>query len=207
MRYILSVLLVFGLIGFSNADDKKVEEKKIKDTVKESSKEMENPLVLMQTNYGDIVIEVFEKDMPIHGGNFLKLVDEGFYDSLTFHRIVKDFVIQGGDPEGTGMGGAPGKLADEESPFKHDRATIAMARGQTASTSQFYINLKGNYRLDSMGFSVFAKVVEGMDVVDKISMVETVFSGREKSTPAEPVIMTKVARKVSEEKPDENKTE
>ena len=198
MRYILSVMLVLGLLGFSNADEKKVEEKKIKDTVKESSEEMENPLVLMQTNYGDIIIEVFEKDMPVHGGNFLKLVDEGFYDSLTFHRVVKDFVIQGGDPEGTGMGGAPGRLADEESPYKHDRGTIAMARGHEASTSQFYINLKGNYRLDSMGFSVFAKVVEGMDVVDKISMVETAFSGREKSTPVEPVIMTKVTRKISE---------
>ncbi len=92
-----------------------------------------NPLVLMQTNYGDITIEVFEKEMPVHGGNFLKLVDQGFYDSLTFHRIVKGFVIQGGDPEGTGMGGAPGKLADEESPFKHDRATIAMARGASAT--------------------------------------------------------------------------
>ncbi|MCD6161141.1 MAG: peptidylprolyl isomerase [candidate division Zixibacteria bacterium] len=153
---------------------------------------MKNPLVLMQTNFGDITIEVYEKEVPIHAGNFLKLVDESFYDSLTFHRIVPNFVIQGGDPDGTGMGGAPGKLADDpSSPYKHDRATIAMARGRTdASTSQFYINLKENYGLDRQGFLIFAKVIDGMDVVDKIAAVKR----DNMDKPLEPVIMTKVAR-------------
>ena len=201
MKFILIVALALSLIAVVFADEgsegsaKEVDKTDIEETTA-------NPLVLMQTNYGDITIEIFENEMPVHGGNFLKLVDQGFYDSLTFHRVVNGFVIQGGDPEGTGMGGALSKLADEESPFKHDRATIAMARGQEASTSQFYINLNGNYKLDSMGFSVFAKVVDGMDAVDKIAEVETVFAGGEKSKPAKPVIMTKVARIKGEEKTD-----
>lgn len=201
MKSVLIVALALSLITVVFADEGS--EEPAKEVEKTDTEEtIANPLVLMQTNYGDITIEVFEKEMPIHGGNFLKLVDQGFYDSLTFHRVVKGFVIQGGDPEGTGMGGAPGKLADEESPFKHDRATISMARGQEASTSQFYINLKGNYPLDSKGFSVFAKVVDGMDVVDKIAEVETEFAGREKSKPVKPVIMTKVTRIKGEEKTD-----
>ena len=169
------------------------EENKNEEAVTKDKEAPKNPIVLMQTNYGDITIEVYEKDMPIHGGNFLKLVDEGFYDSLTFHRIVPNFVIQGGDPEGTGIGGAPGKLADDpSSPYKHDRGTIAMARGpKEASTSQFYINLKPNYRLDDMGFLVFARVIDGMDVVDKIAEVKTGAMDK----PLKPVIMIKVSRK------------
>ena len=195
MRIFLSMLLLVGLFGFVNADNEKdtmKEEKTNEEVAKETKVTPENPIVLMQTNYGDITIEVYEKEVPIHAGNFLKLVDEGFYDSLTFHRIVPNFVIQGGDPDGTGMGGAPGKLADDpSSPYKHDRATVSMARGRTdASTSQFYINLKQNYRLDDMGFLIFAKVTDGMDVVDKIAAVK-----RDKQDkPLEPVIMTKVAR-------------
>ncbi|MCP4582868.1 MAG: peptidylprolyl isomerase [candidate division Zixibacteria bacterium] len=160
-----------------------------------------NPIVLMQTNHGDVVIEVYEKDVPIHAANFLKLVDEGFYDSLTFHRVVPNFVIQGGDPDGTGMGGAPGKLEDDaSSPYKHDRTTIAMARsGAGASTSQFYINLKENFFLDKQGFLIFAKVIEGMETMDKIATVKRGAQDR----PVEPVIMTKVARKSAEEKAEE----
>jgi len=151
----------------------------------------DNPLVLMQTNHGDILVEIYAKEMPIHGGNFLKLVDEGFYDSLTIHRIVPGFVIQGGDPLGTGFGGPPGRLEDEPSPYKHDRGTVAMARSQAgASKSQFYINLANNYRLDTMGFAVFARVVRGMDVVDKIAGLPTGPQDR----PQEPVIMLKVVR-------------
>ena len=78
MRYILTSLLVLGLFGFSNAGTPPIKEKKTDDTTKESKEEMKNPLVLMQTNFGDITIEIYEKEVPIHAGNFLKLVDESF---------------------------------------------------------------------------------------------------------------------------------
>ena len=189
MRRIMLAALLLGLTVIAFGQEKTDQPKK------GDEKEMaKNPQVLMQTNYGDIVLEIYATDMPIHGGNFLKLVKEGYYDSLTFHRVVHNFVIQGGDPTGTGMGGPPGNLEDEASPYKHDRGTIAMARGgEGASKSQFYINLKDNYRLDEMGFAVFGKVVEGMDVVDKIGQVET--GGPRNETPVKPVIMTKVSLK------------
>jgi len=187
MRKFMLTTLLLGLTLVAFGEEKTDQPKK------DDEKEMtNNPTVLMQTNYGDIVLEIFEADMPIHGGNFLKLTKEGYYDSLTFHRVVHNFVIQGGDPTGTGMGGPPGVLEEEESPYKHDRGTIAMARGgDGASKSQFYINLKDNYRLDEMGFAVFGKVVEGMEVVDKIGQVET--GGPRNETPESPVIMTRVS--------------
>ena len=159
---------------------------------KKAEKPMKNPIVEMKTNYGNIYLEVFEKETPIHARNFLDKGDAGKYDSLTFHRIVPNFVIQGGDPTGTGMGDmGSDRLADEKSPFPQVRGTIAMARSAAgASNCQFYINLKDNTPLDQQGFSSFAKVVQGMDVVDKIAKVQT----GQKDRPLEPVVMMKLQR-------------
>jgi len=131
--------------------------------------------VLLQTSEGDITIELYG-DMPITAGNFEKLVKEGFYDGVIFHRIIPNFMIQGGDPEGTGRGGPGYKIKDE---FTHsggnrnDRGTISMANsGPDTGGSQFFINLVDNNFLDSK-HPAFGEVISGMDVVDSISKVQT----------------------------------
>jgi len=119
---------------------------------------------------GKIVIELFEKDAPITVGNFEKLIKEGFYDGLTFHRVIKGFVAQGGCPSGTGTGG-PGYTIPCETkgnPNKHERGSLSMAhRGPNTGGSQFFIVYEPQPHLDGV-HTVFGKVIEGMDVVDKI---------------------------------------
>jgi len=129
--------------------------------------------VLLKTSMGDITIELYD-DMPITAGNFKKLVSEGFYDGVIFHRVIDDFMIQGGDPTGTGTGGPGYKIEDEFAHAggnKNDRGTISMANaGPNTGGSQFFINLVNNNFLDSK-HPVFGKVVNGMDVVDSIAKV------------------------------------
>ena len=134
---------------------------------------MKTTKVLLETNMGNIVIEL-DKDMPITAGNFEKLVKQGYYDEVIFHRIIDGFMIQGGDPTGTGMGG-PGYMIKDEFTYnnRNDRGTISMANaGPNTGGSQFFINLVNNNFLDTK-HPVFGKVVEGMDVVDAIAKVET----------------------------------
>ncbi len=132
-----------------------------------------NTRIKLETNHGDIVIELY-KDMPITAGNFEKLVSEGFYDRTIFHRIIDGFMIQGGDPTGTGMGGPGYKIKDEfKGSQKNARGTIAMANaGPNTGGSQFFINLVDNNFLDNK-HPVFGKVIQGMNVVDEIAKVET----------------------------------
>ena len=136
---------------------------------------VESKTVLLQTNLGDIKIQL-HSDMPITTGNFEKLVKQGFYDGIIFHRVIGGFMIQGGDPTGTGMGGPGYEIKDEfthKGGNKNERGTISMANaGPNTGGSQFFINLADNNYLDSK-HPVFGKVVEGMDVVDKISLVTT----------------------------------
>ena len=135
----------------------------------------EGNVVLLKTNHGDIKIELY-KDMPITAGNFKKLVEEGFYDRVVFHRVINGFMLQGGDPEGTGMGGPGYTIKDEfthEGGNKNNRGTISMANsGPNTGGSQFFINLVDNNFLDSK-HPVFGKVIEGMDIVDEIAKVQT----------------------------------
>lgn len=135
----------------------------------------ENKKVLLQTNMGDIQIELYSRDMPITAGNFESLVKKGTYDGVIFHRVIPDFMIQGGDPTGTGYGDPSiPKIKDEFSKNnKNDRGTISMANaGPNTGSSQFFINLVNNNFLD-LKHPVFGKVISGMDVVDKIASVET----------------------------------
>ena len=136
--------------------------------------------VTLKTNMGDIDIKMYD-DMPITAGNFVKLVKEGFYDGLTFHRVIADFMIQGGCPNGTGTGG-PGYTIKDEFVKGHSnkRGTISMANaGPNTGGSQFFINTVDNTYLDKefvqtpYAHPVFGTVLEGMDVVDKISAVKT----------------------------------
>ena len=130
--------------------------------------------VILSTTMGDIEIELFDNDMPITAGNFKKLVEKGFYNNTIFHRVIADFMIQGGDPTGTGMGGPGYTIKDEFTKnTRNDRGTIAMANaGPNTGGSQFFINTVNNNYLDKM-HPVFGRVVKGMDVVDKISRVKT----------------------------------
>ena len=129
--------------------------------------------VLLETNMGNITIELYS-DMPITAGNFEKLVKQGYYDGVIFHRVIDGFMIQGGDPTGTGRGGPGYTIKDEFTDHnKNDRGTIAMANaGPNTGGSQFFINLVNNNFLDAK-HPVFGKVVAGMDVVDKIGKVKT----------------------------------
>ena len=126
---------------------------------------------LLKTNHGDIKIRFYD-DMPITAGNFKKLVSEGFYDRVIFHRVIDGFMIQGGDPTGTGTGGPGYAIKDEFTGHnKNNRGTISMANaGPNTGGSQFFINLVNNNFLDSK-HPVFGEVIEGMDVVDEIAKV------------------------------------
>jgi len=129
--------------------------------------------VQLKTNMGEITLELYP-DMPITAGNFQKLVEKGFYDGTIFHRVIDGFMIQGGDPTGTGRGGPGYAIKDEFSgKNKNNRGTISMANaGPNTGGSQFFINLVDNNYLDK-AHPVFGKVVEGMDVVEAMGKVKT----------------------------------
>lgn len=141
----------------------------------------ENTKIKLETNHGDIVIELYN-DMPITTGNFKSLAEKGTYDGVIFHRVINDFMIQGGDPTGTGYGDP--SIPNIKDEFTHaggnknTRGTISMANaGPNTGSSQFFINLKDNNFLDDK-HPAFGKVVEGMDVIDKIAVVQTDSSDR-----------------------------
>ena len=146
--------------------------------------------VVLETTEGDIVIKLYA-DMPVTSGNFEKLVREGFYDGVIFHRVIEDFMIQGGDPTGTGMGGPGYNIKDEfthSGGNKNKRGTISMANaGPNTGGSQFFINLVDNNFLDGK-HPAFGEVVEGMDVVDAIAKMPTDSNDR----PVKEVAITKV---------------
>ncbi len=150
-----------------------------------------NTRVLLETNQGDIIIELYD-EMPVTSGNFEKLVNDGFYDGVIFHRVIDGFMIQGGDPTGTGRGGPGYMIKDEFTRTEIDRnarGTISMANaGPNTGGSQFFINLVDNNYLNGK-HPVFGKVVEGMDVVDKIGKVDTDASDR----PLEDVVILKAS--------------
>ncbi|AET64802.1 Peptidyl-prolyl cis-trans isomerase [Methanothrix harundinacea 6Ac] len=133
----------------------------------------EGTIVLLETNMGEIKIRLRD-DMPVTAGNFEKLAADGFYDGVIFHRVIDGFMIQGGDPSGTGRGGPGYTIKDEfAARNRNDRGTISMANaGPNTGGSQFFINLVDNNRLDRM-HPVFGEVVGGMDVVDMIGRVKT----------------------------------
>jgi cyclophilin family peptidyl-prolyl cis-trans isomerase len=129
--------------------------------------------VLLKTSMGEVTVQLYQ-DMPITAGNFQKLVEKGFYDGTIFHRIIDGFMIQGGDPTGTGRGG-PGYAIKDEFTRKNrnDRGTISMANaGPNTGGSQFFINLVDNNFLDK-AHPAFGRVVEGMEVVDAMGKVKT----------------------------------
>lgn len=156
----------------------------------------ENNTVVIEMEDGDIIkVELDPTSAPITVENFKKLVNKGFYDGLTFHRIIKGFMIQGGDPLGTGTGGADETIKGEfksngvDNTLSHKRGVISMARAMNpdSASSQFFIVHEDSDFLDG-DYAAFGKVIEGMDVVDKIANVKTDSNDK----PLTPVVMKKV---------------
>jgi cyclophilin family peptidyl-prolyl cis-trans isomerase len=141
-------------------------------------------IATMKTSEGDIVFELFDDEAPKTVSNFKKLASDGFYDGLIFHRVIDDFMIQGGCPEGTGMGGPGYTFEDEINPHKVVRGALAMANaGPNTNGSQFFIvTTEAAPWLDGK-HTVFGEVREGHDVVDKIGTTKT--DGRDR--PVEPI--------------------
>ena len=137
-------------------------------------------IVIEMENGGTIEIELCPETAPISAKNFEKLVSEGFYDGLIFHRVIPGFMIQGGDPQGTGMGGAKDKIKGEfrangiQNDLKHTRGVISMARSfdPNSASSQFFIMHADAPHLDGQ-YAAFGKVVSGMETVDEIASVPT----------------------------------
>ena len=142
-------------------------------------------ITIEMENGKKIKLELYPDVAPITAANFEKLVKEGFYDGLIFHRVIEGFMIQGGDPEGTGMGGAKERIKGEfaangvKNDLKHTRGVISMARSQNpdSASSQFFIMHKDAPHLDGQ-YAAFGRVVEGMEVVDEIACRETDFRDR-----------------------------
>lgn len=150
-------------------------------------------MITIETNYGKIVFETYNSDAPKTVENFVTLANKGFYNGLTFHRVIPGFMIQGGDPNGTGSGGPGYQFADELNPatasYKagYKKGVVAMANsGSNTNGSQFFI-MTADYSL-SNDYTIFGKVVSGQDVVDKIASVKTGAGDK----PVSPVTMTKV---------------
>jgi cyclophilin family peptidyl-prolyl cis-trans isomerase len=166
------------------------------------AQEAKNPRVVMETSAGKIVIELYPDKAPISVKNFLQYVEDKHYDGTIFHRVIADFMIQGGGFE---AGLREKKTRDPiknegGNGLKNERGTIAMARTGVpdSATSQFYINTVDNKGLDranaddGVGYAVFGKVVEGMDVVDEIRRAETSTQNRMKNVPTKDIIIKSV---------------
>jgi cyclophilin family peptidyl-prolyl cis-trans isomerase len=136
---------------------------------------MANPTASIETNHGTITVELFEDAAPKTAGNFIELAEKGFYDDVVFHRVIDGFMIQGGDPTGTGRGGPGYKIPDEFGKgLAHDEAgMLSMANaGPNTGGSQFFITLAATPWLDGK-HAIFGKVVKGMEVVREIGKVST----------------------------------
>lgn len=147
---------------------------------------MANPIVTMTMDDGSVIkLELYPEIAPITVENFVSLIKKGFYDGLIFHRVINGFMIQGGDPLGTGMGGPGYEIKGEfasngvKNDLKHERGVISMARSMRPDSagSQFFIMHQDAPHLDGQ-YAAFGKVIEGIDVVDKIATVKTDYSDK-----------------------------
>jgi peptidyl-prolyl cis-trans isomerase A (cyclophilin A) len=172
------------------------------DAAAKDDNEDKNPVVVLKTSMGDIEIELFAKEAPISTKNFLWYVENQFYEDLTFHRVIPNFMIQGGGFNAKMKqkeGNAP-IVNEATNGLSNDRGTLAMARTSVinSASSQFFINLLDNAGLNhraktqqGFGYAVFGKVINGMDVVDDIAKVKTQSQGGYDDVPAKPVIIEK----------------
>ena len=157
---------------------------------------MSNPVVTFEMETGDVIkAELYPEIAPNTVNNFISLVKKGFYDGLIFHRVIPGFMIQGGDPEGTGMGGPGYHIYGEfrqngfDNRLKHTRGVLSMARAMAPNSagSQFFLMHEDAPHLDG-DYAAFGKVIEGLEVIDRIASVKTDYNDR----PLEPQVMKKV---------------
>jgi len=155
-------------------------------------------MITLKTTHGDIVLELDEANAPVSSANFRQYVEDGFYDGTIFHRVIGNFMIQGGGltPDMSQKTTRAPIENEAKNGLKNDRGTIAMARTMDphSATAQFFINVKDNDFLnypgqDGWGYCVFGKVVEGMDVVDRIRDVETTTKRGHQDVPVEDVVI------------------
>ena len=182
----------------SSQDQEPTSTEKEKTMTDEVKKVEQSPRVILKTNKGDIIIEINSEKAPVTGENFLRYVKEGFFEGTIFHRVIPNFMIQGG--------GFTADLKQKRTHepivneaangLKNERGTLAMARTADpgSATAQFFINVKDNDFLNysgaqNPGYAVFAKVVEGMDVADEIVAVKTTTVGHYQNVPVEAVII------------------
>jgi len=178
-KYVVILLALFVACSGQEKKEDKTEQAQIKPKVAEEKiieyarTEAGNPIVQVKTTMGDFEIEVFADSCPIHAKNFLNLVEGEIYNDNIFHRVIPNFMIQTGDPTGTGGGGPDYMLDPEPIKYKNKRSYIAMAQSpQGINGSQFYILVADSPHLDNQ-FPCFARVISGMNVVDAISKVKT----------------------------------
>lgn len=214
MRNIL-ILNLFIFLGFFISCNKPSEEPKVDETesaelnsdkIQETETQTDEVnkgdkiMVLISTNHGDIKLELDKEKAPVTVENFLSYVNEGFYDGTIFHRVIPNFMVQGGGFS-QGMEQKPTKQPiknEADNGLTNGRGTVAMARTNVvdSATSQFFINLVDNDFLNNgardFGYAVFGKVSQGMDVVDKIASVKTGTNGPFRDVPTEAVIINSV---------------
>ncbi len=197
---LLGVLLTLPVLGQTNAEGTG----KKKDAQHQKLKKEHRMIAVIETSQGTIEAELYTNDAPKTTANFEGLAKQGYYNGIIFHRVVPGFVIQGGDSTGTGAGGRSiygGDFADELNPKTKSyqdgyvKGILAMAnRGPNTNTSQFFIVLADQPRMPHL-YTIFGKVIKGMDVVEKIGRVELVPPGARDGRPKVPVTMKKVSIK------------
>ena len=219
LHVVLAIILLVGLSAAVIADDETGEKQAETETTEETTAETEaapvakpvpkekavtDPKVVLETNYGNMTLELFMKEAPLSVDNFLSYVREGFYDGTIFHRVIKGFVLQaGGMNEEMKQKVQKDAIKNEATNgLKNKKYTLSMARTSAinSGTSHFFINLRDNTSLDhypndptKFGYAVFGKVVDGLDVVDKIALVEVTTKGRFENVPVKPVTITKAS--------------
>ncbi len=162
-----------------------------------------NPQVKIETTLGDITLELDAKNAPVSTENFISYVKEGHYDGTIFHRVIPNFMVQGGgmNPDMSEKASKAPIKNEANNGLKNDKGTVAMARTNDphSASAQFFINIKDNdflnFRSEDMqgwGYAVFGKVVDGMDVVDRIEKVQTGDNGFHQDVPQDPIILNKV---------------
>ncbi|WP_371372380.1 peptidylprolyl isomerase [Sporomusa aerivorans] len=187
----LLIMLTAGCAGNSTGQSSPQAEQPQQQTEQKQQAQTtaKNSVALFETSKGNFRVELFEDKAPQTAKNFITLVNKGFYNGLIFHRVIDDFMIQGGDPKGNGTGGPGYTIPDEfHRDLKHTEGVISMANaGPNTGGSQFFITLKATPWLDNK-HAVFGKVVEGMDVVHAIGKVKT--GAQDK--PVEDVVIKKI---------------
>ena len=159
-------------------------------------------MIILSTGFGEVTIELYDAEAPITVQNLLQYVEDGFFDGTIFHRVIPDFVLQGGGftADMKQKKTRPPIKNEAENGLKNKRGTLSMARTQEidSATSQFFINLKDNDFLDhgtrDFGYAVFAKVTDGMEIIDRIAQVATGNHGMHQDVPLEPVVILSAKR-------------